>query len=73
MESRLLAGPDALFRNMQALTEPDRMWPSAVYFEEKRKEQISRHHRYHDTAYNLEPNIKGSPGGLRDIQSRCTF
>jgi len=68
MESRLLVGPDALFREMQVLIEPDRMWPSPKYFEEKRKEQISRHHRYHDTAYNLEPNIKSSPGGLRDIQ-----
>jgi len=68
MESRLLSGPDALFQEMQATIEPDRMWPSAVFFEEKRKEQISRHHRYHDTAYNLEPNVKGSPGGLRDIQ-----
>jgi len=68
MESRLLVGPDALFQEMQASIEPDRMWPSAVFFEEKRKEQISRHHRYHDTAYNLEPNVKGSPGGLRDIQ-----
>ncbi|NCF74642.1 MAG: [protein-PII] uridylyltransferase [Gammaproteobacteria bacterium] len=68
MEARLLIGPDALFREMQAVIEQEHMWPSAVFFEEKRKEQISRHHRYHDTAYNLEPNIKGSPGGLRDIQ-----
>jgi [protein-PII] uridylyltransferase len=68
MESRLLVGPDALFREMQAVIESDRMWPSPVFFEEKRKEQIRRHHHYHDTAYNLEPNIKGSPGGLRDIQ-----
>jgi len=68
MESRLLVGPDELFVGMQQVIEPERMWPSTVFFEEKRKEQISRHHRYHDTAYNLEPNIKGSPGGLRDIQ-----
>jgi len=68
MESRLLAGPELLFRKLQELIGPDCMWPSPVFFEEKRKEQINRHHRYHDTAYNLEPNIKGSPGGLRDIQ-----
>ena len=68
MEARVLAGPDALFRQMLEVTEPQRMWSSPVFFEEKRKEQIRRHHRYHDTAYNLEPNIKGSPGGLRDIQ-----
>jgi len=68
MESRFLVGPDALFHEMEAVIEPERMWPSATFFEEKRKEQISRHHRYHDTAYNLEPNVKGSPGGLRDIQ-----
>ncbi len=68
MESRLLVGPEALFLEMEAVIAPDRMWPSATFFEEKLKEQISRHHRYHDTAYNLEPNVKGSPGGLRDIQ-----
>jgi [protein-PII] uridylyltransferase len=68
MEARLLAGPTALFDELQKTVAPDRMWPSTVFFEEKRKEQITRHHRYHDTAYNLEPNVKGSPGGLRDIQ-----
>ncbi|MGI9247432.1 MAG: [protein-PII] uridylyltransferase, partial [Woeseiaceae bacterium] len=68
MEARRLAGPAALFEAMQAIVAPDKMWPSAEFFEEKRKEQIVRHHRYHDTAYNLEPNVKGSPGGLRDIQ-----
>jgi [protein-PII] uridylyltransferase len=68
MEARRLAGPEALFDAMQAVIMPENMWPSDQFFEEKRKEQIARHHRYHDTAYNLEPNVKGSPGGLRDIQ-----
>ncbi|MDH3620646.1 MAG: [protein-PII] uridylyltransferase [Gammaproteobacteria bacterium] len=68
MEARLLAGPESLFTAMQQEIAPEKMWPSDRFFEEKRREQIVRHHRYHDTAYNLEPNVKGSPGGLRDIQ-----
>jgi len=68
IEARLLDGPETLYQDMQAVMAPDRLWPPAEFFAEKRKEQIARHHRYGDTAYNLEPNIKGSPGGLRDIQ-----
>ncbi len=68
MESRLLDGPAELFAEMEQAVGPDEIWPSNRFFEEKRKEQIARHHRYDDTAYNLEPNVKGSPGGLRDIQ-----
>jgi len=68
MEARLLAGPEAMFSELQSMVSSDNMWPSDRFFEEKRKEQIARHHRYDDTAYNLEPNVKGSPGGLRDIQ-----
>ena len=68
MESRLIDGPDDLYADMQAVISPKKIWPPAEFFAEKRKEQVARHHRYDDSAYNLEPNVKGSPGGLRDIQ-----
>ncbi|MCC5867060.1 MAG: [protein-PII] uridylyltransferase [Gammaproteobacteria bacterium] len=68
MEARRLAGPEALVEDMRERTGPARMWDSAEFFRGKREEQQLRHQRYHDTGYNLEPNVKGSPGGLRDIQ-----
>ena len=68
IEARLLAGPESLFEQMKQAVSAKRLWPSAEFFEAKRREQIERHHRYDDTAYKLEPNVKGSPGGLRDIQ-----
>jgi [protein-PII] uridylyltransferase len=68
METRLLAGPADLFEALHERIAPSRLWASSDFFEAKVAEQATRHHRYHDTAYNLEPNIKGSPGGLRDIQ-----
>ncbi|MDH3614607.1 MAG: [protein-PII] uridylyltransferase [Gammaproteobacteria bacterium] len=68
IEARLLLGPDALYAAMQSAIAAQKIWPPTEFFAEKRKEQIARHHRYDDTAYNLEPNVKGSPGGLRDIQ-----
>jgi [protein-PII] uridylyltransferase len=68
-EARLLAGPEALFAGMRRALAPDRLWSSQDFYEAKVKEQTERHHRYFDTAYNLEPNVKSSPGGLRDIQT----
>ena len=71
METRLLAGPGKLFTELPVRIGAERMWDAAEFFRAKVDEQIDRHHRYHDTAYNLEPNVKGSPGGLRDIQTVC--
>jgi len=68
MESRIIAGSEPLFTRMRSKTGPDRLWSGRKFFEAKWQEQIARHHKYNDTAYNLEPNIKEGPGGLRDIQ-----
>ena len=68
MEARLLAGSEDLFLRMQQSTSPAEIWNSQDFFEVKSKEQRTRYKKYHDTAYNLEPNIKEGPGGLRDIQ-----
>jgi [protein-PII] uridylyltransferase len=68
MEARLLHGDAALLDQMVKRTGPKKIWPSKKFFAEKWQEQINRHHHFHDTAYNLEPNIKEGPGGLRDIQ-----
>jgi [protein-PII] uridylyltransferase len=68
-EARLLAGPEMLFSAMRRALATESLWSSAEFFEAKVQEQQARHARHHDTAYNLEPNVKTSPGGLRDIQT----
>lgn len=69
METRLLAGPGRLFAALPERLAPERMWSPAEFFRAKAAEQHARHLHFDDTAYNLEPNVKGSPGGLRDIQT----
>ncbi|MBE9560596.1 MAG: [protein-PII] uridylyltransferase [Proteobacteria bacterium] len=68
MEARLLAGSEKLFTEMKEETSADHIWDSKSFFQKKLEEQIQRSGKFNDTAYNLEPNIKESRGGLRDIQ-----
>jgi [protein-PII] uridylyltransferase len=69
MESRRLAGSADLVAAMRTALGPDRIWPVREFFEAKVREQQERHLKANDTAYNLEPNVKTGPGGLRDIQT----
>ncbi len=69
LEARRLAGDGALLASMRAALAPERVWPVREFFEAKLREQAERHLKANDTAYNLEPNVKTGPGGLRDIQT----
>ncbi|EKF75102.1 PII uridylyl-transferase [Alcanivorax hongdengensis A-11-3] len=68
MEARTLAGSDRLREQLEDRTGPEHMWDSAAFFAAKWEEQTDRHRRFNDTEYNLEPDIKNAPGGLRDVQ-----
>jgi [protein-PII] uridylyltransferase len=69
MEMRQVCGSDTLIEQLLPLLNEDVFWTSEKFFIAKRKEQEKRHLQYHGAAYTLEPNIKASPGGLRDIQT----
>lgn len=68
LESHLILGDETLYAALNVRIDPEYIWPSAQFFEAKMSEQKFRYAKYHDTAYNLEPNVKEGPGGLRDIQ-----
>jgi [protein-PII] uridylyltransferase len=66
MESRLVTGSRRLFRRLHQSLDDGFDVPG--FFDAKLLEQDQRHQRYHDASTNLEPNLKESPGGLRDLQ-----
>ena len=68
MEARVIRGSSSLMEAVRQATNTEKMWPSAEFFRAKLEEQKSRHAKFADTEYNLEPNVKSSPGGLRDLQ-----
>lgn len=69
LESRVLQGPKELLTTLKSNTEPGKAWSNKSFFLAKFNEQDERHEKYNDTEYNLEPNVKNAPGGLRDIQN----
>lgn len=68
MESRLINGDQTLYQRLTQCLANDQLWSSVDFYQAKKQELSDRHAKYGDTLYQLEPNIKEGPGGLRDIQ-----
>ncbi|TNC82906.1 MAG: [protein-PII] uridylyltransferase [Oleiphilus sp.] len=69
LETRTISGSDALRQHVSRRVYSDEVTTSEHYFLAKREEQRARHEKYGGSEYNLEPNLKSSPGTLRDIQT----
>ena len=65
LEARLLIGNEAL-KNIP-VDVVNKLWSQKDFYEVKINEAKARYIRHNATEYNLEPNIKTAPGGLRDI------
>ncbi|MXW53304.1 MAG: [protein-PII] uridylyltransferase [Gammaproteobacteria bacterium] len=69
MERRLLAGSNGLSVKLDRALNSRWLWPSKEFFAAKSSEQDARHSQWSDVEYGLEPDVKQSPGGLRDVQT----
>jgi [protein-PII] uridylyltransferase len=67
LEARLITGNRPLFEEMRETLAQH--LDKRAFFLAKQQEQNQRHTRFVDTDYNLEPNLKESPGGLRDLHT----
>lgn len=67
LEARLLCGNKKLFDELCGSVQQH--LDLRAFYLAKLQEQQERHARYAESDYNLEPNLKESPGGLRDLQT----
>lgn len=69
LDARRLVGDPAFDEKLRAIVDDPVLWPPREYLTARRAERDTRHARFDDTAYNLEPNLKDGPGGLRTLDS----
>ena len=69
LDAHRLAGDPVFDARLRAIVEDPALWPPQEYLTARLAERNARHARFDDTAYNLEPNLKDGPGGLRTLDS----
>ncbi|MEO8777863.1 MAG: [protein-PII] uridylyltransferase [Rhodanobacter sp.] len=69
LDARRLAGAPDFDATLRAIVDDPALWPPREYLAARCAERSARHARYDNTAYNLEPNLKDGPGGLRTLDS----
>ncbi len=67
VEMRLIVGNKKLFQHLYR--QFDDALHTRTFFQGKKTEQEVRQQKGHNSPNTLEPNIKESPGGLRDLQT----
>jgi [protein-PII] uridylyltransferase len=68
LDCRYLAGDQNLFARLHAQILPHLVVRERQPLVQRLAElTLARHHKYGDTIYHLEPNLKDGPGGLRDF------
>jgi [protein-PII] uridylyltransferase len=72
LDSRFLAGANELFRQVRSRVLPALLRKSGQELIKLVSESArTRHVKYANTIYHLEPNVKEGPGGLRDYNLAC--
>ena len=66
LEARLVSGSQTVFNEL--LRRYDEAMDPQAFFQAKTAEMRLRHAKYEYTPFSLEPNVKESPGALRDLQ-----
>lgn len=67
LETRFLTGNSALAKVPRQIL--DNHWTAKGFYDAKMAEAKTRYLKHNATEYNLEPDIKNAPGGLRDIHT----
>ncbi len=69
LDARLIAGDAALYARFAERFEVARGEHLPAFFAAKQAERETRHRRFGDSPFVVEPNIKEGRGGLRDLQT----
>ncbi len=67
LDARRIAGDPGMDAQLADVANDASLWPPETFLAAKREEQARRYRRAGDSTFQLEPDLKDGPGGLRDL------